>query len=178
MKISLNPYDSKSIDNAIKQVKEYQKWLKLKTEELINEFANRGWEIASARYDSAYTTNNDDVIVKIEDYDNGKGKLLVALGWSVLFIEFGTGIQYPDNHPEKPDDVLGRGEYGYGMAKGRTWVYKGDSGKNPPSDTKTFDTPNGQETMTKGIPASMAMYLTREELLQQSTEIIRKVFTE
>lgn len=169
--------DVKSLDLTIEFLKEYQKWLNIKLSELINEFAQLGVEKATIKYDNAYTTNDGDITVEIQDSPSGKGKLVVALGWAVLFMEFGTGITYPDIHPEKPDDVLPRGTYGRKTA-GRygLWAYNGDVGKNPPPDTYGVDVNGHTEVYTKGIPASMAMYLTREELLQEAKEIIERVF--
>ena len=42
---------------------------------------------------------------------------VVAVGSATLFIEFGTGVKYPDNHPEAAEHGMIRGGYGYRLGR-------------------------------------------------------------
>ena len=79
---------------------------------LLERLTQEGYEVASAGFASAEYDGTNDVTVSVED--RGKIKAVVAVGGTVLFIEFGTGVTYPDNHPEARDLGMERGEYGHG----------------------------------------------------------------
>lgn len=52
---------------------------------------------------------------------------VVAVGGAVLFIEFGTGVKYPDNHPEAGKNGFTRGGYGYHLGRLKNgWRYTGN----------------------------------------------------
>ncbi len=63
-------------------------------------------------------------------------RAVVAVGASVLFIEFGAGVTYPDNHPQAAELGMKRGEYGKGHGKQSSWGYYGDPGTNGVVKTK------------------------------------------
>ena len=42
-----------SIDNAIKELEDYKKWLKVKTEEFVKALADEGMQISRAKFQSA-----------------------------------------------------------------------------------------------------------------------------
>lgn len=89
----------KSIDNAIKELKNYKTWLKECTEKFIQALGEEGVQVATAKFQTAVYDGTNDVSVSVESRDTNK-VAVVAVGSSVLFIEFGTGVKYPDNHPE------------------------------------------------------------------------------
>lgn len=98
----------------------------------------------------------------------------MAVGKAVLFIEFGTGVTYPDNHPEARDRNMKRGEYGQGHGKKRSWGYYGEPGTNGVLKEKKN---GGFVVITHGNPANMPMYETVKELQDRLTEIAKEVFS-
>jgi len=120
----------KSIDNAIKELKNYKTWLKECTEKFIQALGEEGVQVATAKFQTAVYDGTNDVSVSVESRDTNK-VAVVAVGSSVLFIEFGTGVKYPDNHPEAGKNGFTRGGYGYKLGRlEKGWRYTGDPGSN------------------------------------------------
>ena len=163
----------KSIDNAIKELLRYKTWLKECTEKFLKALGDEGMEIASARFQQAEYDGTNDVSVSVENRDKNK-VAIVAIGSSVLFIEFGTGVRYPDNHPEAPKNGFKRGDYVYklGLMK-KGWRYTGSPGTH--GEVITTGKHAG-EVHTYGNPANMSMYQTVKELEQRFEEIARRCF--
>ena len=170
IKIRLNKTD---LNLAIKEVKAYKKWLSDKTEEFIKTLANEGLEIMSVKFSQAIYDGTNDVSCQIEQTEKSK-VALVAIGNAVLFIEFGTGVKYPDNHPEAAVNGMIRGEYGKGKgANPNGWRYVGEAGTNG------VLSPNARKKSvihTYGNPANMCMYQTIRELENRFEEIARRVY--
>lgn len=179
--IKLTP---KSIDKAIKEVEEKKKWLDEKTQELVKLLGEEGVRTASLKFSEAIYAGYNNVECKIED--RGENKVAVIAfsqgeideDNAVLFIEFGTGVVYPDNHPEKPEGLLGRGEYGSGHGKNpEGWDYTGTAAYQGSADFKHSTNIDGLNVYhTKGNPANMCMYKTVRELEEDFTKIARRVF--
>lgn len=162
-----------SINNAIQELRRYKKWLAECTEKLLKALADEGVEISSARFQQAEYDGTNDVSVSVEQRDKNK-VAVVAVGASVLFIEFGTGVRYPDDHPEAVQNGFVHGEYGYklgGLKNG--WRYRGSPGTH--GEVITTGKHAG-EVHTYGNPASMCMYQTVRELEQKFEEIVRRCF--
>ena len=98
------------VQQMIDSVREYREWIKIGCARLLERLTQEGYEVASAGFASAEYDGTNDVTVSVED--RGKIKAVVAVGGTVLFIEFGTGVTYPDNHPEARDLGMECGEYG------------------------------------------------------------------
>lgn len=98
----------------------------------------------------------------------------MAVGKAVLFIEFGTGVTYPDDHPEAGELGMKRGEYGQGHGKQQSWGYYGEPGTNGVLKEKKN---GGFVVITHGNPANMPMYETVKELQDRLTEIAKEVFS-
>lgn len=169
IKLKLNEHD---IDQAIKELEQWKKWLLEKTKEFLTALGEEGVQIASAKFASAAYDGTNDVTCEMEQRDEST-VAVIAIGGAVLFIEFGTGVTYPDNHPEKPAGILGRGQYGYGLGKLNTWRYTGDPGTNGEVITSGK---HAGEVRTHGNPANMSMYLTVRELKEKFEEIARRVY--
>lgn len=115
------------------------------------------------------------------DYNIGqpywRGKHILVLpvsGKTVAFIEFGTGVVYPDTHPDATRMGAIRGEYGLGHGKGNAWGYYGEpgtNGKNMGVNPKTGDT----LVITHGNPANAPMYnavkAMRDKVLETAKEV-------
>lgn len=172
MKVVNVPLSAAGIDTLIKATREYKTWLENCTEVLLDRLAADGVETASVRFAKAVYDGTNDVSVSVEN--RGKGvRAVVAVGQSVLFIEFGTGVTYTDNHPEAAELGMNRGEYGKGHGKQNSWGYYGDPGTNG----KARETASGKTVViTHGNPANRSMYETVKELEQRLREIAREVF--
>ena len=118
--------------------------------------------------------NPEAIVVATGSRDNNK-VAVVAVGSSVLFIEFGTGVKYPDNHPEAGKNGFTRGGYGYKLGRlEKGWRYTGDPGSN--GEVITTGKHAG-EVHTHGNPANMSMYETVRELEEKFAEIARRCYT-
>ena len=130
-------------------------------------------ERASVKFSQAVYDGTNDVSVTVELRGNNV-RAVVATGGATLFIEFGTGVTYPDNHPEARDRNMKRGEYGQGHGKQQSWGYYGEPGTNGVLKEKKN---GGIVVITHGNPANMPMYETKKELQFQLTQIAKEVFS-
>ena len=154
----------------------FKKKIKRQTEEFVKALAERGVEIAQLKFSTAVYAGTNDVSVKVEDERKNK-KAVVAMGNAVLFIEFGTGILYPDDHPEKVDGVVPRGTHGQGKgANPNGWSYYGDPGNEPTSRVVHYASDGRAVVRTRGNQANKCLYETREELRRDWESIARRVF--
>ena len=167
--------DGSGIDAALKGIEEYKKWIKEKTELLTRRLAEIGVQVASEEFSLAEYNGTNDVSVSIEN----RGDMMcavVASGEATLFIEFGTGITYPDGHPERPAGVAGRGQYGKWGNNPNGWRYRDYHGQG--NGDAQPDPKHPGYYHTYGNPSNMCMYLTVSELEQRFTEIAREVFND
>lgn len=174
------PLTQKGIDNLIKEIRAYQKWLTDCTKQFIDELGKQGVDVASAKFDKAVYDGSKDVSVHVETRENGIA--IVAIGQSVLFIEFGTGVRYADNHPQKPAGIAARGTYGKGHGKQQTWGFNGeDLGSN--GKFATVRTKNGDIAekiphivLTHGNPANASMYNTIKDIKEIFYQTAKRVY--
>lgn len=166
------PLSVSGIERLKRSVEEYQRWLKDRSEKLLDRLAEEGYQIASAKFAQAVYDGTNDVSVSTENR-GANTRAVVAVGSSVLFIEFGTGVVYPDDHPEADDLGMKRGEYGKGHGKQTSWGYYGEPGTNGELREKK----NGSMVViTHGNPANMAMYETVKELEMHLRDLAKEVF--
>lgn len=162
-----------SIESAIKELERYKKYILSKTEELLIELAKEGVYVATVEFGKAVYDGTNDVEVRFEQRENNKAAV-IATGNATLFIEFGTGINYPDSHPLSGESNMKHGEFGHKLGRlPNGWRYQGDAGTNGEVITQ------GKYAgwiKTKGNPANMSMYTTERELEQKFTEIAKRVF--
>lgn len=151
------------------EIERYQKWLTERIPIFVKELAEIGVEVADLKFHYAVYDGENDVAVTLDDRDPFC-KAVVAVGKSVLFIEFGTGVQtWPDNHPEAGKLGMERGSYGKGNGQHKAWVYKGEPG--------SMGLPLGSDkVLTYGNPANMSMYQAKQALCEQFESIARRVF--
>lgn len=162
----------KGIDQLIEAVEQYRRWLREKSELLVERLANEGYQIASVRFSQAEYDGKNDTSVSVEARGQGV-RAVVAAGAATLFIEFGTGVTYPDNHPEAVQNGMIRGSYGKGRGKQQSWGYYGEPGTN---GRVIRSTEKGELILTHGNPANMPMYETVKELESRLPGIVREVF--
>ena len=173
MKTVKVPLSQRGIDTLLREIESYTVWLKERSHVLLDRLAQAGFEVASARFAKAAYDGTNDASVSLETRSEGV-RAVVAVGASVLFIEFGTGVTYPDNHPQAAELGMKRGEYGQGHGKQSSWGYYGDPGTNGVVKTKK----DGRTVViTHGNPANMPMYETTKELEAMLPDLVKEVFS-
>ena len=170
VKVSLS---QRGIDTLLREIESYTVWLKERSQVLLDRLAQAGFEVASARFAKAAYDGTNDASVSMETRSEGV-RAVVAVGASVLFIEFGTGVTYPDNHPQAEELGMKRGEYGQGHGKQSSWGYYGDPGTNGVVKMKKD---GSTVVITHGNPANMPMYETVKELEAMLPDLVKEVFS-
>ena len=173
MKTVKVPLSQRGIDTLLREIESYTVWLKERSRVLLDRLAQAGVEVASARFAKAAYDGTNDASVSLETRSEGV-RAVVAVGASVLFIEFGTGVTYPDNHPQAAELGMKRGEYGQGHGKQSSWGYYGDPGTNGVVKTKKD---GSTVVITHGNPANMPMYETVKELEAMLPDLVKEVFS-
>ena len=161
MRIVINPFDKKSIDSAIKQLKQYEKDFKEKETEFIRRLKDIGVSVATAGFATADYDGINDVL--IAETQSGNRAAVIAYGETVGFIEFGTGVKYPEwdssGMEYKPP---AHGTYGKGK------------GANPKG--WWFSTSPGSSQHTYGNQPAEAMLTARNAMIEQVAQIAREVW--
>ena len=173
MKTVKVPLSQRGIDTLLREIESYMVWLKERSQVLLDRLAQAGFEVASARFAKAAYDGTNDASVSMETRSEGV-RAVVAVGASVLFIEFGTGVTYPDNHPQAAELGMKRGEYGQGHGKQSSWGYYGDPGTNGVVKMKKD---GSTVVITHGNPANMPMYETVKELEAMLPDLVKEVFS-
>lgn len=180
--ITIDIFDPASIDAAVREIRDYSKWVTRKTEELRERVAELIRNHAEPLFQSAIAQDNfkskgpgddnfqsetprigGDVIVTVECDDNVT--LVVAHGKDAIFIEFGAGVYHNTPVGSSPHPLGGElgftiGSYGPNGAH-RTWGYAGD---------------DGRIYLTHGVPASMPLYRAVQSVTRDIVQIAREVF--
>lgn len=167
------PLSIPAYDSLIRKIEDLGNWQSDRAIVFADRLAQEGMEIASVKFSQAVYDGTNDVSVTVEPRGNNV-RAVVAIGGATLFIEFGTGVTYPDDHPEAGELGMKRGEYGQGHGKQHSWGYYGDPGTNGVLKEKKN---GGFVVITHGNPANMPMYETVKELQDRLTEIAKEVFS-
>lgn len=159
----------KSIQNAINELKAYQKNIRNKNEIFIQRLCELGipvidQNIAIAQGDS---DKNRNTYIKINSFGDYAEAHLICQGTDLLFIEFGAGIHYngaAGSSPHPKGEELGYtiGSYGQGKGKNDSWTYFSDS---------------GEWVRSYGTEATMPMYKASVEIIQNIRRIAKEVFS-
>lgn len=167
------PLSIPAYDSLIRKIEDLGNWQSDRAIVFADRLAQEGMEIASIKFSQAVYDGTNGVSVTVEPRGNNV-RAVVATGGATLFIEFGTGVTYPDDHPEAGELGMKRGEYGQGHGKQHSWGYYGDPGTNGVLKEKKN---GGFVVITHGNPANMPMYETVKELQDRLTEIAKEVFS-
>ena len=175
--IEVNVFSSKSIKQAINQLKEYKKWILKKTEQLIKELAEAGIDVidenmekASYTYDSkgiqSGSNTSHTTEVKIKKTGDTVTANLVVNGEELMFIEFGAGVYYNGSagnspHPKGAVNGMIIGSYGKHHGIQKVWGYYSDS---------------GNLVLTHGVEAQMPVYKAEMEIIQTYIDVARRAF--
>lgn len=173
MKITINPYDKKSINEAIKQVKAYKNRVAKKEAEMLEKLARFGRDVAQVRFSQALYAGTNDVQCRFDS--SGSTATIYAEGQAVGFIEFGTGVRHAE-YPQDKDYIPPKhGTYGKGKgANPGWWDYYGDPGNKG----HVISEKNGRiKVRTSGNEPAMAMYEAVNRMAEQIVEIAREVWS-
>lgn len=150
---------TKSINSAVKELRQYKQWIEQKEKELRLRLAQLGATVASIQFSRAIYNGTNDVTVRVDD--TGSVAVIYAEGESVAFIEFGSGAKYGYGHPQA-------GEFGVGPGTH-------PDGKGHWDDPKGWWYGHGQHSY--GNPPAMAMWGAVETITEQVTKIAKEVFS-
>ena len=153
---------SKSIGQAIRELKSFRDSLEAKTKVFLEELAHIGVKEASVRFTTAMYDGVNDSSVTLKPIEGGF--CIVAEGKAVAFIEFGAGVYHNPGEPypnPRPDGIVGIGEYGKGYGKRQAWGFRNE---------------DGELVITHGTPAAMPMWYASEEMRNAITKKFKEVF--
>ena len=166
-KISIS-LSQKSIQNAINEVRKYQRELIDKNEVFVRRLAELGipiidQNIADAEGDS---DKNHNTYIKINYFGSYSEAKLVVEGSDLLFIEFGAGVHYNGSagtspHPKGEEFGYTIGSYGKGQGSKDFWFYYADT---------------GEAVMSHGTESTMPVYKASVEIVQNIRRIAKEVF--
>lgn len=154
-------------DTVIIHLQRYRDNVPQKLQTLLDKLSYLGAYRARVDFSSAMYAGTNDVEITVEPKDNGFE--ILASGYSVLFIEFGTGIKNPE-HPLSAEFGYIHGTYGQGKgANEHGWVYYGEQGNaGQPVREGVY--------RTLGNPPARAMYNAGKEIRERIEEIAKEVF--
>jgi hypothetical protein len=171
--IELNLFSDKSIQNAIKAIRDYENSLTYKCRLLAENLAEKGVEVARIEVTSLDAIFTGDLMRSIhaEHIGNIKGGgiwAVVADDESAVFVEFGTlgsiggKKEYPYPLPDGVQWNYGNGSNIIQLSNGQYgWFYKGDDGK---------------VYWCEGMDSRPFMYLTGIELEKYVVKVAMEVF--
>lgn len=162
MKITIDPFDPKSVDAALAQLEQYKKDFLEKEKEFVKRLAEIGVSVASEVFATADYDGENDVKVRLEA--DGTRAAVIAEGEAVGFIEFGTGIRNPEWDDSGMDFTPPKhGTFGKGHgARPKGWFYYPKEGEPA---RRSF-----------GNPPAEAMRTARDTILEQITQIASEVW--
>lgn len=165
--IDINLFDSRSLDKAIQEIRQYQNSLQRKVQIFIDRLAKEGLQVVQSTMESVPDEEKGSYYTEIVNTSNGDiiGAAIRLTGDKVLFIEFSAGITYgTDNYPLPSGDKYGMGTY---PGKGHWdspygWWYVDE---------------HGEKHHSYGNRAYMPMYHAEQAIIIQIRHIAREVFS-
>lgn len=162
MKITVDVFDVKSIDRAIKQLEEYRDSLDRKAKELCQRLAQMGATYAEWNFSGVLYAGDIDYEITVEQVDEST-YAVKADGDSVLFMEFGAGVKHGYGHPQAEEFGMGPGTYpngkGYWKDPNGWWFKQGD-----------------QKIHTYGNAPGMPMYNAAKSIREEVLKVAQEVF--
>jgi len=161
MKISVNAFDQKSIDNAIMELETYSRSLDRKAQELCERLADMGALYAEWNFSGVQYAGDIDYHITVEKGE-GNTYLIKAQGQTVLFMEFGAGIRHGGGHPQAAEFGMGPGTY---------------PGQKHALDPKGWWFRQGKNKIhTYGNAPGMPMYNAAKDLRNEILTVAQEVF--
>ena len=149
-----------NIDDAIRQIEEYEKKLQQNIEKFLNKLLEDGVQIAQATIMELDAVESVDLFKSMDKFlyvEENRG-IIFTDSLHACYVEFGTGVEGSNSkHPTMPwaYDTNGHGKDG--------WYY--------------FDEKQGRVRYTQGMPSRPFMYTTAKELERRLVEVAREVFS-
>ena len=162
MKIVIDPFDKKSISEAIRAVKQYRSEFEAKEQEFVKRLAELSVSVASTGFSVADYDGVNDVQVTMTL--SGSTAVVTAFGETVGFIEFGTGVKHPEWDASGMEYIPPKhGTYGEGRGKNpHGWYFKQSEG--------------AAARHTHGNPPAEAMRAARDTMVERVIQIAREVW--
>ena len=161
MKVVYNVDLSESGINELQRgLKEYQKFIWRKSDELCKRLADMGAVKASLYFSRSVYTGKEDHEISVRRIEGGYA--VRADGETVLFVEFGTGLigyGHPEAHGLGPGTYPGKGHWDDPEG---WWLPRNKS--------------DGHSQHTFGNPPNAPMYNTVKELEQELARVVKEVF--
>lgn len=164
-KISIS-LSQKSIQNAINEVRKYQRELQRKNQIFIDRLSKIGLDVVQATMEFIPAEEKGSYYTEIVNNSHGDiiGAAIRLSGDKILFLEFSTGIAYgTDSYPTPAGD-----EYGMG-------TYPGEGHWDSPYGWWYVDE-NGQKHHSYGNRAYMPMYHAEQAIVIAVRQVAREVF--
>lgn len=159
--ITLDPFNAKSVDKAIKELEEYAKEVDKVSKIIAKKLAELGATKADLKFNKTDYIGNKEI--KVTPVPTDTGYKIIASGEAVAFIEFGAGITFGSGHPMAS-------QFGFGPG---TWNPASGNWKNP--NGWVFKDPTGKIVHTFGNHPAQGMFEAMNDILAAN---IREVFNE
>lgn len=171
-------FDSRSLAEAIRQVREYRAEFVRRCDEVVSELANQGYTVI-------YDILSDHVFdgatlasLRVQQLEDGEGNRFVVSAQSeaILILEFGSGLPAQRSpHPDAAIHNMGAGtlsEKGHWNQPGG-WYY-------PTNDPRLITKYSKDGTQgyghTKGMTPQMPFYKAAREIERSIEDAVRRVF--
>lgn len=162
MIITIDPFDKKSINAAIKKLEQYEKDFKAKEVEFVRRLKELGVSVATTGFALADYDGISDVL--ITETQSANRALVIAYGQTVGFIEFGTGVKFRE-YDSAGLQYTPPPHGSYGKGKGNNphgWFFNQSEGAA------------GRHTY--GNPPAEAMLTARDTMIERVIQIAREVW--
>lgn len=162
MKITIDPFDSKSIREALRKLERYEKEFIAKEAEFVRRLTEIGVSVAETGFAMADYDGENDVL--IAETQNGPRAAIIAYGQAVGFIEFGTGVKFREYDSSSTEFTPPpHGSYGKGKgANPKGWYFNQGEGA---AGRHTFG----------NVPAE-AMLTARDVMVERVIQVAREVW--
>jgi len=160
MKITINPFDKKSVTAAIKKLEQYEKEFQAKEAEFVRRLKEIGVSVAETGFSLADYDGINDVL--IAETQNGPRAAIIAYGEAVGFIEFGTGVKFQEYDSSSTEFTPpAHGTYGKGKgANPKGWYFSQSEGA---AGRHTYGNPPGEITLTaRDVMVERVIQVARE----------------
>lgn len=173
--ISINLFDGKSLDDAIKTIEQYRDDLPRKCQEICRRLSEEGVRVADVAINSVPIGKTITLTTDIDPSKMGCQAIMKMTGretrtedgrifFTALAIEFGAGIRYNSTSNPKAKE--------FGMGVG---TFPGQTHAENPDGWYYLDS-NGEWKHSYGVQASMPMYKASVEMRQKIDSIVKEVF--
>lgn len=156
------------IQSAINELNQYKEDLRRKNDEFVRRLAELGIPVINQNISAAAgdSDKSHNTYIKINSFGDYSQATLIVEGRDLLFIEFGAGVHFNGQagsspHPKGDEFGYTIGSYGKGQGKNDFWYYYADT---------------GEAVKSYGTEATMPVYKSSVEIMQNIRRIAREVF--